>query len=190
MAKLTLVGLNIQEPVQTGGAAFGTVKLSGPAPAGLTIPVTSSNPNILGVDNSPVGIGEGETESFLIILSPERPGTVVLTAALGNSVQAKVTVEKDPKEGKEGKENSEKGKDQTGKDLERWLRPDEADRLIRAYGSSAMMAVLTAAGNVDSEGQTGNGRAFIRSDERPALRLPVDPDKKRSADAGDRCQPL
>jgi hypothetical protein len=178
----TLVSLTIDGPVLSGGGhgAFGTVKFSAPAPDGISIEVVSSNPDILSVDNSPVGADAGTNESFLILLSPQRPGKVVLTATFGNSVQAEVSVEKDPKEGKEGKEGKDGGKDHKdqGKELE---------VKMHAYGDPA---ILMAAGNLGSEGQAANGRAFIRSDERPAVRLRVGPDKKKSADAGDRRQPL
>jgi len=177
---ITLVSLEVDEPVLTGHTAFGHITFSGLVPDGISVEVVSSNPNVLKVENSPVGGDPGTHESFLVLLSPERPGTAVLTATFGNSVQAEVTVEKDPKEGKEGKEGREKGKEHTGKELE----------VTRAYGSPAMIVALTAAGNLDSDGQAGSGRAFIRSDERPALRLPVNLDKRKSAGAGHPRQPL
>jgi hypothetical protein len=179
----TLVSLEIDQPVLFGGPfASGRVTFSGPAPPGISIALASSDPNILGVDPT-VGAESQANESDFFVLRGQNSGKVVITATFGNSVQAEVTVEKDPKEGKEGKEgkdNSKEGKEHHGKELED----------PRAYGSPAMTAGLTAAGNLDSDGQAGNGRAFIRSDERPSLRLPVNPDKKKSADAGHRRQPL
>ncbi len=177
----TLVSVVVDKPVLAGGAggtAFGHVNFSGPAPDGLSIAVVSSNPNILSVDTPTVGADAGVNESFPIILSPQKPGKATITATFGNSVSTEVSVDKDPKEGKEGKEGKDSPKEgkEHGKDLE------------ASSANSAMTAILIAAGNLDGDGQAANGRAFIRSDERPAVRLRVNP--ASSADAGDRRQPL
>ena len=58
------------------------------------------------------------------------------------------------------------GKEHHGKELE----------VSGALSGPAVRAGLTGR-NLNSDGQAGNGRAFIRSDERPAVRLRVDPDK-------------
>jgi hypothetical protein len=172
---VTLVSLDIDTPVvfPDFGGTQGHIKFAGPAPAGLEIAVTSSHPNIISVDSPTFEANPGELESFTIFMTAQAIGTAVITATSENSVQTVVHVQKALKEGKDGKEkeNLKEGKEH-GKDVE-LKNPVNTD------------------GNSDSGGQQGHGRAFIRSDERPALRLPqVNPDNRKSADAGHPSQPL
>jgi hypothetical protein len=173
---VTLVSLDIDTPVVAPdlGGTQGHIKFAGPAPAGLEITVTSSNPNIISVDFANVEANEGETESFTVFMTAQKIGTAVITATSANSVQTEVNVQKANKEGHDtkGKETLKEGKEH-GKDVE-LKNPDS-----------------NAAGNSDGDAQAGHGRAFIRSDERPALRLPqVNPDNRKGADAGHPSQPL
>ena len=176
-ATITLVNLQMVEPIYfPNGIGVGHVFFDGPAPDGITIGVTSSHPHVMTVDFPTVGLNPGEFHSFTILLTPQALGTTMITVTSANSLQAEVTVKKNPKEQKDGKESKEGFKEgkEGAKDVE----------LQNPTGSNA-------AGNRDSDEQAGHGRAFIRSDERPALRIPqINPEKSKSADAGHRSRPL
>ena len=175
-ATVTLVNLQMVEPIHfPNGIGVGHVFFEGPAPDGITIAVTSSHPHVMTVDFPTVGLNPGEFHSFTILLTPQATGTTMITVTSANSLQAEVRVTKNPKEQKDGKESKEGLKEgkEGAKDVE-----------LQNPGGNA-------AGNGGGDQQAGHGRSFIRSDERPALRLPhVNADRSKSADAGHRSQPL
>lgn len=73
------------------GKTAGFVQLAAPATAGLTLNLTSSNPQVAKIDQSAVTIGAGKTKSdrFSIITKRVTQNTLVtLTASVGN---AKIT---------------------------------------------------------------------------------------------------
>ena len=162
-AQITLVSIEVDEPVVfPDKGAFGRVTLSGPAPAGLSIAVTSSNPHVLSVDSPTVDGDTGTNQSFLILLTPQALGTAVITATLGNSVQTEVVVTKNPKEGKEGKDHKDTPKDKEGaKDLE----------IALSHGSGAMINAEKYGCAMDGYFSPGASTSLRCSHAPPALRL-------------------
>jgi len=171
---VTLVSLQISPAIVTSGAATtGTITLSGAAPAGAAIAVSSGNTAVATVPAS-VPAGGATTVNFTI--TTVSVGTAVITATFGNSLTAVVTAvktkEKDKDKDKDKEKEKEKDDFKERKEFEK-LVVKEAEK-VREVHFGALLSVpgSTAVGNGLARSQATNGRAFIRADERRLIAPP------------------
>ena len=141
-----------------GDTASGVVSLTAAAPAGASIALSSSNPNVASVPPS-VAVGGAQTASFNV--DANGVGQATITATFGNSATHVVRVVRKIKEN--GKDTPEKGRVLAVEKIQVEILPSTRTPLL--------MAGLTAQTSLETRGQA-NGRAFIRSDERPLITPP------------------
>jgi hypothetical protein len=171
---VTIFALQISPAIiAVGQAATGTITLTGPAPAGAAIALTSSNTAVATVPASAPADG-ATTVNFAI--ATVSPGTAVITATFGNSQTATVTAVKT--------KDKDKDKDKDKELRKEFAKEKEFDKVRgkesfveKARDVIAREALLstpssTAVGNGIGGGQAANGRAFIRTDERPLIAPP------------------
>jgi hypothetical protein len=158
-APVTIRDLQISPDVlNVGDTASGVVSLTAAAPAGASIALSSSNPNVASVPPS-VAVGGAQTASFNV--DANGVGQATITATFGNSATHVVRVVRKIKEN--GKDTPEKGRVLAVEKIQVEILPSTRTPLL--------MAGLTAQTSLETRGQA-NGRAFIRSDERPLITPP------------------
>jgi hypothetical protein len=170
---VTLVGLSLPTSILKGDTVAGTVILSGPAPAGSTLTITSST---TGTIHPAPG---ATTASFNVFGNGAGVAQIVVALSNSNTLSQSLTVRQKPvKEGKEAsKDNKDRkdGKDDAGKDG----KDGPHDKLVTERlaaplpGNSGAGLVNGVAG--EPGGNVAHGRAFIRPEERPQLARPLRP---------------
>jgi hypothetical protein len=159
-ARIADNGLQVSPDVLTeGDTASGVVTLTAPAPAGASIALSSSNPNVASVPPS-VSIGGAQSVPFEV--TANSAGVATITAIFGNSATHQVRVVR-----KTGKENGEKGR--VGGRVEKvQIEKLQAIEVVGPARTPLLMSGLTTETGLETLSQP-NGRAFIRSDERPPI---------------------
>jgi hypothetical protein len=167
-----------QSPIPQGSLATGVITLNVVAPAGTVIVLSSSNPSVAAPTTPSIAAGGLSSVNFLFTTAS--PGTAVITATSGNAVTALVTVIKTGKEGKEGTEGKEgkegkehkEGKEVIGKEAVISEKATAVENIGALMAGSSLSPTPIAVEDLNGDGARANGRAFIRSDERPLIAPP------------------
>jgi hypothetical protein len=171
----TLSALLISPALVTAGTSTtGSITLSQPAPQSTLIALASNNPGVASVPASVSAVPGSLTVAFTIGTSAA--GTATITATFGNSVQASVTAVKTKEKDKDKDFIKEKDKDKENfKELEKISAAEKLvfQEQIALTPQQIPLTVAGTAGALIGGANAATGRAFIRSDERPAIPLPA-----------------
>jgi hypothetical protein len=167
----TLVALLISPSiVSVGTPTTGTITLSQPAPLSALIALASSNASVASVPATVTAMPGATTVGFTI--GTGGAGTATIVATFGNSVSAPVTAVKTKDKDKEKEKEKEKEKDIKEKEREK-VGIEKAVIQEFAQIPQRLPMAVGVAGGVATEPAAGNGRAFIRADERPVVPVPA-----------------
>jgi hypothetical protein len=179
-AAVTILNLQISpDTVFSGDTAAGVITLTGNAPPGASIALSSSDPNVASVPPS-VAVGGALTANFAVVAVGI--GQATITATFGNSVTHVIRVVKQSKEGKEGKEGNEKLTREKVQIIEKVRQIEKIQTEFSNFTKMGdvfdngrgplSLANLMRVRDGNGSSYAANGRAFIRSDERPRIGPP------------------